>query len=142
MRSKAPLVMIEQIVMVMVFALAAVFCVQTFVLSENLSRKNIATDRAVLEAQNVAEQLKEGGLGEDELQVPGAIRVREDCWQIGYDVTWKVTDTEMAYYVEIIRKEAGDYLWQANVAVYMADGTPLFELPVAGQKQTEVDDNA
>lgn len=34
MRSKAPLVLMEQLVMVLVFALAAALCVQVFVLSD------------------------------------------------------------------------------------------------------------
>ena len=58
MRSKAPLALMEQLVMVLVFALAAALCVQAFVLSDQTSRRNEARDRAVLEAQNAAEELK------------------------------------------------------------------------------------
>ena len=54
MRSKAPLALMEQLVMVLVFALAAALCVQVFVLSYQTSRRNEARDRAVLEAQNAA----------------------------------------------------------------------------------------
>ena len=60
MRSKAPLVLMEQIVMVLVFALTAALCLRMFVLSGQLSRKYAATDRAVTEAQNAAEWLKQG----------------------------------------------------------------------------------
>ena len=45
MRSKAPLVLMEQLVMVLVFALAAALCVQVFVLSDQTSRNYAARDR-------------------------------------------------------------------------------------------------
>ncbi|MEI3306106.1 MAG: hypothetical protein V8R40_08850 [Dysosmobacter sp.] len=47
MRSKAPLALMEQLVMVLVFALAAALCVQVFVLSGQTSRWNAARDRAL-----------------------------------------------------------------------------------------------
>ena len=58
MRSKAPLALMEQLVMVLVFALAAALCVQVFVLSGQTSRWNESRDRALVEAQNAAEILK------------------------------------------------------------------------------------
>lgn len=58
MRSKTPLALMEQVVMVLVFALAAALCVQVFVLSDRVSRENAARDRAMLEAQNAVELLK------------------------------------------------------------------------------------
>ena len=48
MRSKAPLMMIEQMVMLLVFALAAVLCLQAFTLSQNISQQNVYRDRAVI----------------------------------------------------------------------------------------------
>ena len=61
MKSKAPLAMMEQIVMVLVFALAAALCLQTFVLSGKISKKTEAKNRAVTEVQNAAELMKNGG---------------------------------------------------------------------------------
>ena len=60
-RSKTPLALMEQMVMVLVFALAAALCVQVFVLSDRTSRYGEARDRALLEAQSAAEALKSGG---------------------------------------------------------------------------------
>ena len=65
MRSKAPLTLMEQVLMILVFALAAALCVQVFVFSGQSSRRNEARDRAVLEAQNAAETLKSVGRGGD-----------------------------------------------------------------------------
>jgi hypothetical protein len=49
----------EQLVMVLVFALAAALCVQVFVLSDQISRRDQARDQAVVMAQNAAELLKD-----------------------------------------------------------------------------------
>ena len=45
MRSKAPLVMMEQMVMLLVFALAAALCLQAFVKSDQLSQQGEVRDR-------------------------------------------------------------------------------------------------
>ena len=130
MRSKATLVMIEQVVMVLVFALAATLCVQMFVLTEKQSKKYEATDRAVLEAQNMAETLKSG---ETEGITEGT------PWCISFDSEWKVTEDEAqrSYYLEVHYTEEA-WLWKAEVIVFSATGTELYRIPVAGQKQTEV----
>ncbi len=47
MKSKAPLVMMEQMVMILVFALAAALCLQAFVLSNSLSEQGQARDQAL-----------------------------------------------------------------------------------------------
>ena len=58
MRSKAPLALMEQVVMVLVFALAAALCVSCFVTADRLSRRNAVRDEAVVAAQNAAETIK------------------------------------------------------------------------------------
>ena len=47
MRSKAPLLLMEQMVMLAVFALAAALCLQAFVKSDGLSGDSQDRDRAV-----------------------------------------------------------------------------------------------
>ena len=46
MRSKAPLALMEQMVMVLVFALAAALCLQAFALADRISRQNAERDQA------------------------------------------------------------------------------------------------
>jgi len=58
MRSKAPLAMLEQVVMLLVFALAAALCLQAFVLSDQHSKRHSRRDAAVVEVQQVAETVK------------------------------------------------------------------------------------
>lgn len=64
MKSKAPLVMMEQMVMILVFALAAALCLQAFVLSDSISQENQRRDQAALLCQNLAEQCKALGYGQ------------------------------------------------------------------------------
>ena len=61
MRNKSPLALMEQLVMVLVFALAAALCLQVFMFADLTSERNAAIDRAVTECQNAAEILKASG---------------------------------------------------------------------------------
>lgn len=58
MRSRAPLALMEQTVMVLIFALAAALCLRAFALADGISRRVEATDRAVLWAESAADTLK------------------------------------------------------------------------------------
>lgn len=125
MRSKAPLALMEQAVMLLVFALTAALCARIFVSADQISRRCEARDRAVLEAQNAAETLKRGG-----------------CVDTAYDADWRPAEGEAAYRLTTAYTESPNpYLWTAEVTVSAADGTVLFTLPVAGQRQ-EVDGDA
>lgn len=139
MKNKSTVVMIEHIVMLLVFALAATVCVRMFVLSEKLSRKYEATDQAVLVAQNAAEILKKNGIagfaGE-----PGAAQMEENRWVIVYDSEWKVTEKGAEKFsMEVCyREEENGLLWRAEIVVLTENGEELFRLPVAGQIVAEV----
>ena len=61
MKSKAPLMLMEQMVMLLVFALAAALCLQAFVKADEISRRAEARDRAVILCQTVAEEIKAVG---------------------------------------------------------------------------------
>lgn len=58
MRNKASLILMEQLVMVLVFALAAAVCLGVFVKADGISRETALRDRAVMMAQNGAEVMK------------------------------------------------------------------------------------
>ena len=61
MRSKAPLVLIEQMVMLLVFALASALCLQAFVKSDAISVRSEEKGRAAIAAQNAAEVIRHKG---------------------------------------------------------------------------------
>ena len=60
MKSKASLVLMELLVMILIFALCAALCLQAFVGADRISRETALQDDAVLLAQNTAEALKTG----------------------------------------------------------------------------------
>jgi len=61
MKQKASLLLMEQLVMILIFALAAALCLQVFARAEAISRETARRDEAVVLAQNAAELLKASG---------------------------------------------------------------------------------
>ena len=58
MKSKASLLLMEQLVMILVFALAAALCLQVLVKAGEISEETARRDQAVILARNGAEVLK------------------------------------------------------------------------------------
>ena len=119
MRSKTPLVLMEQLVMVLVFAMAAAICLQVFGLSDRLSKENEARAEAALLAQNTAEELK-SSYGEvllDWEEVDGIYYMEEE----GYRVQVQTAETEISG----LKKVRLQVLQEEEV---------LFEIPVAWQE--------
>lgn len=138
MKSKAPLAMIEQIVMVLVFALAAVFFIQMFVVAEKISEKNMVMGRAVVEAQNIAAELKV----EEELDniafLQKAVKQSQGEWVLYYDEDWAILPEEnkqMAYYALIEIEDRSEYHWSGQISIYSNREALLFEMPISGQKK-------
>ena len=139
MKNKSIVVMIEHIVMLLVFTLAATICIRMFVRSERLSRKYEATDHAVIVAQNAAEVLKNGGL-QTFAKEENVLQTGENTQMVCYDKNWKVTDRETAEFlltVELLPEE-NEFLFRGEVVISEVKGAELFRLPVAGQKAAEV----
>lgn len=61
MKGKGSLALMEQIVMLLVFALAAALCLQAFVKSDQLSRRSQDADHAMALCQSVAETICNNG---------------------------------------------------------------------------------
>jgi len=61
MKNKASLVLMELLVMVLIFALAAAACLRCFLWAAETSRETARQDRAVVLAQNAAEAIKATG---------------------------------------------------------------------------------
>ena len=122
MKSKAPLVMMEQIVMVLVFALAAALCLQTVVLSSKISEMTAAQNRAMIEAQNAAEAMKSG----------------DTVGETFFDGNWQIIREEDSaeYRMKVFYTESGKLpVWQAEIVLTTAEGEELVRIPVAGQTE-------
>ena len=131
MKSKAPLALMEQMVMLLVFALGAALCLQAFVKSDAISLRSQEKSNACLAAQSIrysggsmenalrgaADML--GGTYEDKKSSAAEGRL---C--INYDEQWQVTDGAGSY---LLRAEGGpvpeDGLQKARVQVFAASNT-------------------
>ena len=136
MRSKTPLTLMEQVVMILVFALAAAVCIQVFVYAGQQSRYYETRDRAVLAAQNAAEALKAGNDGY--FSGINTAAGGNAGYAVSYNEAWQPAATEgnCAYQLRVTYTDSGDpYLWTAEVTVWTAEGELLISLPVAGQNE-------
>lgn len=141
MKSKTPLSLMEQMVMLLVFALAAALCMQAFVLSDSLSRRAEARDRACLVCQSAAELLQRtGAAGEEALSgaaaALGAEYVHGTLLQ-GYGTDWKpaAEAEEAAYRLTAEEEDSGQPgLGRARISVCDARTEEvLFQLETAWQ---------
>jgi type II secretory pathway pseudopilin PulG len=121
----------EQLVMLLVFALAAALCVQVFVLSDQTSRQNEARDQAVVVAQNAAELLKDtGGDYASAARILGGTGDHQGL-QVTYTEDW--TPGEGPYLLAATPQESTvPGLGLAEVAVWSGEDQ-LFALTVAWQ---------
>lgn len=143
MKSRAPLILMEQMVMLLVFALAAALCMQAFVKSDQMSQRSQDRDRAVTLCQTAAEVLRDAK-GEtwtvaaalDHPYVYGYTRMPLDIY---YDKNWeKTSEAERAYClrVEPLEDSGAEGLGKGHVSVTETDtGETLFELDVAWQEE-------
>ena len=114
MKSKASLLLMEQLVMILIFAVAAALCLQIFAGAQNLSRETKVQDEAVILAQNAAELLKATG---------GDIQAAQDLGQSPYSV-------------EIVPQESSvSGLKQVQIQIF-AEETLVFSLETAWQEVT------
>ena len=90
MKSKAPLPLMEQLIMVLVFALTAALCLQGFSLADRFSNHQEAQAKAVVMAQNAAEMLKytHGDFVAASEHLGGF--VDDSAWYIAYDEAGQV----------------------------------------------------
>jgi len=146
MRGKATLALMEQLVMVLVFALAAALCVQAFAASNRMSETAAARDRAVQLAQSAAEIMKSRGRNMAQAQSAAMDRLggqlSQGVWYVLYDRDWnEVSDDgskDAVYRLEALPdSDAGQP--KAEIRVSVEDGETLTSLPVAWQ---EVDNHA
>lgn len=108
MKSKAPLLLMEQMIMLLVFAFAAALCLQAFVKSDNISRRSENRDRALQEAQIAAEVIRHTkGDFKQAAELLGGSRYEEDSLQLVYDRDWNPAQDTMRYHLGIVLQDSG-----------------------------------
>lgn len=119
MKNRTPLLFMEQVVMILVFSLAAAVCVQAFVLSNTISKRSAARDQAVVQAQSAAAVYQKcRGDGQSAARISGGA-VKNGSWVIYWDSNWKKTGLKDAAYCLKITPLDSDQkkLGQADVSV-------------------------
>ena len=146
MRNKTPLALMEQTIMVLVFALAAALCLWVFVWSDQSSKATEARDQAAVAAQGAAEAIKHAGesggdaeavLEATAAELGGTYDAQAGELVVGYDDGWNGSGgTDGASFVLYARPAETDLkgLGEAEVEVVDAtSGEPVFTIPVAWQ---------
>ena len=136
MKSKAPLVLMEQLIMLLVFALAAALCLQAFVLADARSRRAEARDRAAVLVQSAAETIRHSG-GLSEAAAPLGAAYEEGALQLFYDENWNPVPSGGTYRVRAEELLTDlPQLGAARVAAETQEGEPelLFSIDIAWQE--------
>ena len=123
MKDKTPLLLIEQLIMILVFALMAALCLRGFAYADGLSEQIYQQEQAAVLAQSAAETLK----AEKE--------IRQEC--SFYDASLEqVTEKEAWTYRLQVSREAEDIpgFGSAKIRVDSADTENLMVLTVGWQE--------
>lgn len=136
MKNKAPLSLIEQVIMILVFALTAAFCLQGFALASQISRHQEIQAKSVIAVQNAAELLKNtaGDLEASASKLGGF--VNDHTWTIPYDTSWQpiCTQDECTYLLSASIYDSGvPYLGTANISI-IHDNEVVFAITTAWQE--------
>lgn len=137
-RSKTPLLLMEQVLMLLVFAITAAFCVRAFVLADLRSTENAARDHALVEAQSAAESYKMARGTTRNAQIYAETYTAEDSLTTDFDSHWNPLperkNAERAYRLQITRQPSEEsFLGKAEVHVETAEGKVLLSFPLAYQ---------
>lgn len=139
MKSKAPLALMEQLVMLLVFALAAALCLRMFAAAGRISRQCEAQAQAVTHVQNTAETVKfcRGDFQEAARLLAGS--GQEEKLQILYDSRWQEISGGQAAYRILAEQRQTDIplLGMAEITAEQQDGTLLFRVTAAWQEETD-----
>lgn len=125
-RSKAPLALMEQIIMILVFALTAAVCLQAFVYSNNLSEDGDRENLAAAHAQEVVEYCKmsAGDLAQVQSRLSG--EQTENGLEVYYE------EDRMTVLLEIA--EQNEWLAKARVSVQDDAHQEIFAMDTAWQR--------
>lgn len=136
MKNRGALVLIEQAIMLLVFALAAVLCLRAFVWADTTSKEISARDQAIVRAQSAVEVLKacNGDMEEAAGMFGGTWDGR--VWTVCFDEQWEQTETGGEYRLAAASAEGENpYLGAASIGVFRGE-TCLAQLDAAWQEVT------
>lgn len=125
-RSKAPLALMEQIIMILVFALAAAVCLQAFVFADQLSKEGERRSVAASKVQEVAEFCKAEGGNLEKAAEKFSGKQEADGISVEYG------EEGLVLVLRITQTDA--LMEKAQISVTDQDGEEIYTIPVAWQK--------
>lgn len=135
--NKTPLALMEQVIMVFVFALAAALCVQVFVYARTVSVSMEERDHGIVICQNIAETAKECKGNLETLQERMEGSREENEFVLYYDDKWnQIAKNQAVCYRAAFRVLARDEFCSKGevLIIKSVDDTEIFSLPVAWQE--------
>ena len=133
MENRSFLTLIEQQIMILVFAVASAICIKTFAHSDLISKDTEIRDGAVIAAQNAAEcVISTRGDLEGAAALMGGTGSSER-WEIRFDGEWNSSDSG-EYTVVVTRTDDSGLCGTASVEVF--DGEDMvYDLTASWQKE-------
>ncbi len=136
-KSRTPLVLMEQLVMILIFALAAVLCVQAFTTARKISLESERDDYISLTAENLTEIAKaeKGDLAlikKDLVNMQGypdeSIKIEDNSLIIYIDKNLEPGQEDAAAYILVFSGyKRDDYLGEGRIYVNDLSGGIIYE---------------
>ncbi len=134
MNNKGILALLEQVLMLLVFAVAAAVCIRAFVWADAKAVRNGKVDRAYVAAQSAAEVVKHtAGEFPRAAQLHGG-RGEEASWVLHYDENWKMTGENGCYTVTVEKIPSQEPLLGCAQVTVTEDGEILCCLKICWQE--------
>lgn len=135
-KSKSTLALMEQAIMILVFAVAATLCVQAFVRSDTYSKELDRRDRAVNLCQTVAETVKAKQGDVETVAARLKATVSDGKMFLYYNKKWEpVPEQEATYMLCLEETGRNGYVTVAQVRVTVKKSDEeVFSLPVSWQE--------
>ncbi len=126
MKNRSVLLLMEQAILLVVFALAAAVCLRLFVWADGASKQDAQRDYALFQAQNAAEEIKTAGGDLEKAAQSYGGSVSQGLWRLPLE--------EGCCLQAALENSENPYLGQARVQVLGAKGDILAEITVRWQE--------
>ena len=129
------LLLMEQLLMTLVFALAAALCLRAFALADSLSHRAETRDFVLRQAQNMTELCRadRGDLAAAAAAYGGSWN--GSVWRCGWDADGNLVEGDAACWVEVTLLPEEGLLGRAQVRAGSAKDGLLSEFPAAWQRE-------
>lgn len=136
MKSKAPLALMEQLLMILFFALATSVAIRVFVYADQLSMEKAHRDEALIQGRTVAEVYKNARGDMDTMLARYGGTYAGRVWTTYWTDAWEPCEQGEESYALVVEEvqDADPYLRMSRISAVHGDGTLLYTFPVAWQE--------